>query len=140
MSMIGGTDWSDAPEPVSLQAGEYEVRVSGAILVENRNVDKDTGEKGHHVKVTYTIMNAEEPDFNGKDLTDRFSTKQSARFMFVRMLACCGITPDDLETYDDLIGSELKVQVALKKRNAREGEDPENIRAWPEVVRTMPLA
>jgi len=140
MSIIGGTDWSDAPEPVELQAGEYEVRVAAAVLIENRHPDKETGEKGHHVKVTYTIMNAEDPEFNGKDLIDRFSTKQSARFMFVRMLACCGLTVDDLEEYNDLIGSELKVQVALKKRPAKEGEDPESIRAWPEVVRVMPLA
>lgn len=140
MSIIGGVDWSDAPEPVSLEPGVYEVRIAKATLTQNKNPDKETGEIGHHVLVEYVTQNCDDPALNGKTLNDRFSTKRSARFMFLRLLSAIGVSPEDLNDYDDLAGHELKVQVALKKRPAREGEDPESIRAWPEVTRHLPLA
>ena len=140
MALLGGVDWSDAPEPVQLVPGEYEVRIADAQLTQNKNPDRETGEYGHHIAITYQVFGHENPDFNGKSLYDRFSTKRTARFMFLRLLSAIGLSPEDLDSYDDLKGHELKVQVVLQKARPRPGEDPEDTRSFPEVKRHMPLA
>ena len=137
MALIGGVDWDDAPEPVQLEAGEYEVRVVSAKLTQNKKVEDD-GTQGHHVAVTFAIQNADDPDFNGKEVIHRFSTKRTARFMFLRFLNACGLTAEGLDDYDDLAGHECKVQVVLRQLPKRDGDTEP--RMWPEIQRFIPLA